>query len=293
MKIAVLITVFNRVEKTLLCLQSLFEAELSGMGIYFKVFITDDGSTDGTTRIISEAFPKQNIEILDGNGQLFWNGGMINSWKTAMAEGNYDGYFWLNNDSILLPNIWNELVAADQYSKSKFGKGGIYVGSTYNKDKTELSYGGFNFVNKWTLKDKFLIPNGSFQNCEAAHGNITYVSNDVVEKEGIFCDQYIHGGSDHDYSYLAHKHGFPVFILREYVGICENDHTEKNGSDFKDLSLKERFKYMKSPLGFNLHNTLLFQKRCFPFRYLPVLMTAYFRAFFPWFYFWVYNLFRR
>ncbi|EEI93422.1 glycosyltransferase, group 2 family protein [Sphingobacterium spiritivorum ATCC 33300] len=293
MKIAVLITVFNRVEKTLLCMKSLFEAERTGMAIDFKVFMTDDGSTDGTTKIIKEAFPMQNIEILEGNGQLFWNGGMINSWTAAIREGVFDGYLWLNNDSIILPNIWTELVAADKYAKTKFGKGGIYVGSTYNKEKNGLSYGGFDFINKWTLRDKFLIPDGSFQHCEAAHGNITYVSKDVVKEKGIFCDKYIHSGGDHDYSYLAHKDGFPVFILREYVGICENDHIEKDGSDFKKLSLKERFNYLKSPLGFNLHNTLLFNRRCFPYRYPFVWLAGYGKALFPKIFFYAYQRNRR
>ncbi|MHC8949280.1 glycosyltransferase family 2 protein [Sphingobacterium hungaricum] len=291
--VAVLITVFNRVDKTLNCLQSLFEANKNHLDLQFKVFLTDDGSTDGTRDKILSRFSDKNIVILNGNGQLFWNGGMINSWQAALNEGGFDGYLWLNNDSIVLSNLWDELVAADKYSKQEFNKGGIYVGSTYNLERTSLSYGGFNFVSKMTLKDEFLIPNGSFQNCQAAHGNVTYVSNDVVKREGIFCDGYIHSGGDHDYSYLAYKHGFPVFILKDYVGICDNDHTEKDGSDFINLSLTNRFKYLKSPLGFNLHNTLLFQKRCFPYRYLPVLVSGYARALFPRLYYTIYKYLRK
>ncbi|MBD1422499.1 glycosyltransferase family 2 protein [Sphingobacterium chuzhouense] len=281
MKIAVLITVFNRIEKTLICLDSLYKAEIDGLGMTFKVFLTDDGSTDGTTDKIRETFLKEDIEILSGNGQLFWNGGMNNSWRKAIAEGGFDGFLWLNNDTLLLPNLWKELKAADEYSKRHFGKGGIYVGSTYNKARTGLSYGGFNFISKWTLKDKFLIPNNAFENCQAAHGNVTYVSQNVVETEGVFCDQYIHSGGDHDYTYLAHKHGYPVFILRDYVGVCENDHYKTSGDRFREMSLRDRIKFLKSPLGYNLNNTLLFQKRCFPYRYIPVLIAGYFRALMP------------
>lgn len=118
MRIAVLITVFNRIEKTLQCLKSLFEADKAGLEIDFKIFITDDGSTDGTAEKIKEIFPLENIEILQGSGQLYWNGGMNNSWKAAIAEGGFDGYLWLNNDSIILSNLWKELKAADEYSKT-------------------------------------------------------------------------------------------------------------------------------------------------------------------------------
>lgn len=281
MKIAILLTVFNRIEKTLSCFRSLLAVESPKSPFFYKIFLTDDGSSDGTTSKIRNEFPDLDIEILQGNGQLFWNGGMNNSWRAAIKEGGYDGYLWLNNDSIILPNLWIELTAADQYSKAKYGKGGIYVGSTYNSNKTGLSYGGFNFINKWTLKDQFLIPNGDFQNCQAAHGNITYISDNVVKSEGVFCDEYVHSGGDHDYSYLAHKHGFPVFILRDYVGVCENDHYKGSAVVFQEMNLKQRIKFLKSPLGYNLNNTLLFQKRCFPHRYIPVYLAGYMRAIFP------------
>jgi len=47
MEIAVLITVFNRKEKTLSCLKSLFNQKLDKK-ITLKVFLTDDNSSDGT-----------------------------------------------------------------------------------------------------------------------------------------------------------------------------------------------------------------------------------------------------
>ncbi|MGN5953807.1 glycosyltransferase family 2 protein [Sphingobacterium lactis] len=285
MRIAIIITVFNRIAKTLACFESLRNSLVNHSDVQIKIFLTDDGSTDGTKEQILASFSHLDIKILPGNGQLYWNGGMNNSWREAIREGGFDGYLWLNNDSIILSNLWDEILAADAYSIETYGKGGIYVGSTYNADKSTLTYGGFNFVNKWTLLDEFLIPNGRFQNCQAAHGNITYVSNNVVESEGVFCDEYIHSGGDHDYSYLAFKHNFPVFILRDYVGICENDHIDESGSDFTKLSFQERKKYLNSPLGYNLKNTLLFQKRCFPYRYIPVLLAGYSKLFFPKVYF--------
>lgn len=293
MKIAVLVTVFNRVEKTLVCLDSLFSANQPvDQEISFKVFLTDDGSTDNTTSIVRNRYSNRDIEILTGSGSLFWNGGMNNSWKAAINEGGFDGYLWLNNDSVLYSNVWGEIVATDKYSKQTYRKGGIYVGSTRDMETKEFSYGGFLFTNKWTLSDQFVQPNGKFQVCHASHGNITYVSHDVVKSEGILCDKYVHGVGDHDYTYLAHKHGFPVLVMREYVGECENDH---NGCDvsLSNMTLKERFAYAKSPLGYNLANTLLFQKRCFPYRYPFVWSMSYFRLFFPSLYYRAYRFMRR
>lgn len=273
-------TVFNRKEKTLACLHSVYDGLKKYPDIEADLWLTDDGSTDGSSSEIRESFPTESINILQGDGSLFWNGGMIKAWKAAIDHGNYDGYLWLNNDTVVLDNLWKELQDADAYSREHFGKGGIYVGSLQDLEREKYTYGGFNFVNKITLRDQFVVPNGSFQMCECAHGNITYVSSDVVEKQGVFCDKYIHGGTDHDYSYLAHKAGFPLIVLREYVGLCDNDH--KGSTEIMaSKSLKERIAFLRSPHGLNIQNALLFQKRCFPWRYPFVLIVSYLKALFP------------
>lgn len=286
MKIAVLITVFNRREKTRRCLESLQRTVGPHLqdSIALEVFLTDDGSSDGTREMLEAGewlFP---LHVLPADGTLFWNGGMINSWKAALAVGGFDGYLWLNNDTVVLPEFWEDLLKADAYSKEHFGKRGIYVGSTRDGKTGSFTYGGFVYTNKWTLKDKFLIPDGEhFQECEAGHGNITYVSSEVVGKMDIFCEKYHHGGTDHDYTYLAHKAGFPVLVLPHYSGECENDHPVDGGrKDFFALPLKERVKVL------NLHNTLLFNRRCFPWRYPIVALTGYFKALMPRVYYWIY-----
>ncbi|MCM1312356.1 MAG: glycosyltransferase [Bacteroides sp.] len=289
-KIAVLITVYNRIDKTVKCLTTLFDSIRTYTDLSLDVYITDDGSSDGTSNILGGTFPFPNLHILQGNGQLYWNGGMINSWKSALGVGGYDGYLWLNNDVELFSCLWNELLEADKYSIEKFGQSGVYIGSTCDSNRLHLTYGGFNFTNKWTLKDSFVIPNGTFQSCQCGHGNITYVAHDVVSKIGILCDKYWHGGGDHDYTFMAYKKGIPQFILREYVGICENDH---HYDVLMNVGLKERIKYLYSPLGFNLHNTLLFQKRCFPYRYPFVLICGYMKAIWPKGYSKLYQLLRK
>lgn len=296
MNIAVLLTVYNRREKTIRCLQSLMESHAQAASkICFTVFLTDDGSTDGTASAIKDAGFQMPIHILQGDGNLFWNGGMIHSWEAALHDSqDYDGYLWLNDDSVVFPEFWGDLSVADQVSIKTYGKKGIYVGSTRSDVNGEFTYGGFDFVNRWTLKDKFVKPDGkSFQSCQCAHGNITFISHEVVASQGILFNGYIHGAGDHDYTYLAYKAGFPVLVMPHYAGSCENDHEQDGYADFLHMPLKKRIAYLKSPFGFNLHNTLLFQKRCFPYRYPFVWIMGYAKALFPKLYFRVYKLARR
>ena len=152
-KIAIIMTVFNRMQKTRECLDSVYGGLDGFPEISADLFLTDDGSSDGTRQMLADEFGNRRIRILTGDGSLFWNGGMIKAWKAAISHGGYDGYLWLNNDVIVKPNLWRELADADGYSLTAYGKHGIYVGSLTDMSGTRLTYGGFNFRNKITLSD--------------------------------------------------------------------------------------------------------------------------------------------
>lgn len=294
LRIAIIMTVFNRREKTIRCLdtlQQVWEAELSAP--YIEVFVTNDGCTDGTPDAIVRQGYKFPINILEGSGDLYWLGGMNKAWRAAIDRGGFDGYLWLNDDTAILPGLFSMIREAEEYSLATYKSRGIYVGSTCDPYTGKFTYGGFDYVNKWTLKDRFVIPDGNcIQACECAHGNITYVSNDVVQRMGVFYDGYIHGAGDHDYTYQAHKQGFPILVMKNYAGYCENDHIGK-GKRLEDMTFRQRLHYLKSPLGLNFHNTLLFQRRNFWYRYPFVWLTGIGKLFFPSFSMWFYLFLRK
>lgn len=294
MKIAVLLTCYNRKDKTLRCLKSINETFLlSGTEHNVDVFLTDDGCTDGTSDAVRSLELQFPVHVLNGSGSLYWNGGMNNSWRAAIEMGAYDGYLWLNDDTIVLEDFWHDISIADKVSVERYGKRGIYVGSTCSPVDGRYTYGGFNFTTYWTLKNEEIQPdNRTFRECQCAHGNITYISDDVVEKMGVLCDKYVHGGGDHDYTYLAYKAGFPVLVMPHYAGICDNDHSGDKRL-VSPMTLKERIKYLKSPFGLNLNNTLLFNSRCFPLRVPFVWLMGYMKAIFPKMFYGIYRFLRR
>lgn len=292
-RLAVLMTCYNRKDKTIKCLEALSNAiSKCRESIKVDVFLTDDGSTDGTAESICSNIYPFSLHLIKGNGNLYWNGGMVAAWEAALQQGKYDGYLWLNNDTYIYPNLFDELLEADDYSFKTYGVHGIYVGSTQDPITKKFTYGGFNFVSKWTLRDEFVHPDGKYHLCQCAHGNVTYISSDVFKKMGILYSGYLHGGGDHDYTYLAYKAGYPLIVLKSYVGVCENDHEKDGYDDFMNISLRKRIKYLYSPVGYNLHNTLLFQKRCFPYRYPFVWVMGYVKALFPNMYIRIYKYIR-
>ena len=78
--IAVLMTCHDRREKTVSCLKALYGQELPS-GVSLSVYLTDDGCTDGTVDAVKESFT--NTHIIHGNGDLYWNRGMLAAWREA------------------------------------------------------------------------------------------------------------------------------------------------------------------------------------------------------------------
>ena len=84
-----------------------------------------------------------------------------------------------------------------------------------------------------------------------------------------------------------------MLVLPHYSAACENDHSRDGGrKKLFELPLKERLKAMNDPRGLNLHNALLFSRRCFPWRYPLILATGYAKALFPKTYYRLYLRFR-
>lgn len=87
--IAILLTVFNRKLKTIKCLDNIHNQN-SFSTYEINIFLTDDGSTDGTSDLIKSKYP--NVTIIKGNN-LYWNRGMLTSWKAAIKK-NHTIFFY-------------------------------------------------------------------------------------------------------------------------------------------------------------------------------------------------------
>lgn len=81
--IAVLLTVHDRKNKTLRCLENLYKQVLPNY-LRLDIYLTDDGCTDGTPEAIKRQFPK--VHIIKGDGNLFWNRGMYRAWEEAAKQ---------------------------------------------------------------------------------------------------------------------------------------------------------------------------------------------------------------
>lgn len=278
MKIAVLLTCFNRKEKTLNALENLMQAFYTvSEKVSLKIYLTDDGSTDGTGEAVRAKYPE--AIILQGNGNLYWAGGMRNSWREALKE-DFDAFLLLNDDTNVFENVFQELLSVHTYSLEQYGCPGVYLGSTYDENTKEISYGGAKLTNKFMFKYHFLTPNGKFQNCELGNANIMLVPKEVVNEIGILSEGYIHGVADYDYTLKAIQKNIPVLITPNYSGTCTDDHSDIYMT-FPEKTFSERLALLKSPLALDFKSNFNLMLRHFPLRVPFVLFSAGLKLFMP------------
>jgi len=276
-QIAVLLTCHNRKDKTIACLTSLYNCVVPE-NFSINVFLVDDGSTDGTKEAVSIKYPLTNI--IQGDGSLFWAGGMQLAWKTAKDDKSFDGYLLLNDDVILVKSALMELAVTNEYCVNKYGKAGIYVGSTIDSKSKMISYGGRLVTKKlFSYSMKIVEPKPIPQVCTLANANILLVMSSVVEEIGIFDNKFTHGIADYDYTLTAFENGIPLIVCPNVNGICEDDHG-RNWVTGKS-NLQQRIKYLFSPKGLAYRENMYYLRKHFPAQLPYYFLMFWLKTFFP------------
>ena len=243
--ISVVITCHNRKSKTLNCLANLFlQTNLEKCTI--SAYILDDGSTDGTSDAIQEKFPS--VNLLKGNGNLFWNQGMNLAWQEALKQ-DPDFYLWLNDDTYLYHHAIYHLLNTYSLINKIVHKEVIIVGSTQDLQTQKFTYGGVIRLKFWhPLSFSNLIPSDQTLECETMNGNCVLIPRSIVQKIGLLDFQFTHALGDFDYGLRAIQGGHPVYIAPGYVGTCALNQSKGTWQD-KTLSPSHRFQAMAQPKG--------------------------------------------
>lgn len=233
--IAILLTVHNRREKTLLCLKNLFGQEMpEGYGA--EVYLTDDGCTDGTPEAVRAQYPQ--VHIVQGDGTLFWNRGMYKAWEEAAKDKDYDFYLWLNDDTFLYGHAIQTLLreAAEKDNQS------VIVAPIRSQKDGSATYGG-------QKGGKLIVPDGSLQECDTFNGNCVLIPRHVFKKVGNLDWTFRHAIGDLDYGYRVKKAGLHNYVSSDYLGTCEKNPRLPAWAR-KEVPLNRRLKNLYSPLGY-------------------------------------------
>lgn len=271
-RIAILLTVHNRKLKTLHCLKNVYECKVP-QDTSFDIYITDDGCTDGTAEAIRAQYTK--VNIVQGDGSLFWNRGMYAAWKEA-SKLNYDYYLWLNDDTY----IYDTLFAVLLNVAANMNDNGIVVGAVCIPETKHFAYGGR------LLNGHAVEPGGKAKDVDLANGNILLIPRKVYEVVGNLDSYYRHDKGDSDYSLMVKEKGFRIVQTPRYVGECSRHITIPKWMNPNE-SLLSRWKSLYSVMGPNPKEVFYFERKHFGvYKAIKKVLATYLRCVCPKFFVW-------
>lgn len=225
-------TVHNRCYTTLNCLESLFKNQSEEF--LLKVYLVDDGSSDNTAEFVNQRFPQ--VLIIPGEGNLYWNRGMLLAWETAAID-KPDFFLWLNDDTMLHATAIETMLNAYRRIQEEC----IISGTISSSDYKMVTYGGWK-------KEKLVKPNGTIQAVDKINGNVVLVAYSIYEKIGKLAPRFHHSYGDWEYGIRALHYGIKLFITPKYIGTCNRHDLLRKCFD-PQYRLNQRWNDLYSPTG--------------------------------------------
>lgn len=227
-----LFTCFNRKDKTEQSIRSIVR-ENPECRISFV--IADDNSTDGTFQMLKAMKAEFDIHVLEGNGTLFYSGGMRLAMQYAKVQIKqpYD-YMLMMNDDVEFLNGSIEKMIAQSIAQSN----AIIVGAMKNDDGN-LSYGAVKYIKG--IKYQTLPVNEWETDADTFNANCVLIPWKAFEATEIVDNHYVHSLGDFDYGLSLKKNGYKIHTSKDFVGICNNNPAKGTWTD-ASLSRMQRIK---------------------------------------------------
>lgn len=263
-KIIVLFTCYNRKEKTISAIKKINNSCLN-----VEFLIIDDKSTDGTVESINK-LNQVKKKVIVSNGNLYYSRGMRMGMEYLLGKKKkYDYLLIINDDVDFYEGFLEKMI------DFSLEKNGIVIGSTIDSNG-KLSYGGIKYRNKFSSKFKRVGPE-YIEECDTFNANCVLIPYDSFEKCGAIDKHYTHSIGDFDYGFKLKKCGYKLYMLNEYVGLCNRNSIDNTWQD-KSLNISERLRKKKQIKGLPFkQNFYYFYKNFNIFLAIKCSITPYIR----------------
>ena len=241
----------NRREITLAALRGLKDQDAAE--VLVSVVLFDDGSTDGTREEVRENFPE--IEILFGDGSLYWSRSMAVAQAAALRQAKPDYLCWLNDDVELTAGaIEHLLTVAASNARS------VIVGACVSAVSGKVTYAGFKRLSRRPKHLARILPASKAVEVDTFNGNVILVPELVYRRLGAIDSSFTHSLGDLDYGFRVVGQGFKNILAPVPVGLCERNHPRGTWRD-ENYPLAARLRYLKGPKGMPLGPELHLYRR--------------------------------
>lgn len=237
-KTALVIPVHNRKETTLKCLRSLSRIDKTGLDV--RIFIVDDGSTDGTSDAIRSEFP--DAEIIKGDGTLHYAAG-TNRGIEAALKWNPAHFVLMNDDAVFHEYFLQSLInTAKSNPRSVVGALLLLWDEPHKVFQVGLKWqtrrGGWQVPEDMTA---FSVSREPFE-VECIVGNCVLLPVEAVLECGLMDEKHFpHGWGDAQYTTKMRKMGWKLLVdPKSYVWCEPNTYPQP----LHKLSVRDNFRIL-------------------------------------------------
>lgn len=228
--LSIIIVNLNTLDLTEGCIKSIYK---NPPKFSFEVFVTDNGSNDGSVEMLKKYDKKyKNLTAIFNDSNTGY--AKANNQGIRKAKGKY--IFLLNNDTIVYKNSLDSLVEFAEKTKDA----GVVGSKLLNIDGT-LQMSCFNFptiknaileyfFGKKGLFDKFAPKGSKPVTVDSVVGAAFLITPEAKKKVGILDERYFAYFEDIDYCRQTWKNGLKVYYLPDSVI------THYHGATFKKLA---------------------------------------------------------
>ncbi|MFN0277730.1 MAG: glycosyltransferase family 2 protein [Pyrinomonadaceae bacterium] len=217
-KTALVIPVHNRRETTLQGLRSLSRIDKSGLDV--RIFVVDDGSTDGTSDAIRGKFPE--VEIIQGDGTLHYAAGTNRGIETAL-KWNPEFIVIMNDDAVFHEQFLQRLIQTAQRNPHSVVGALLLLWNEPHK-VFQVGFEWRTLKGGWHVPEDltaFSVPRARFE-VENIVGNCVLLPVEAIRECGLMDEKHFpHGWGDAQYTTKMRKMGWKLLVNPRSLVWCE------------------------------------------------------------------------
>lgn len=204
-RVTCIVVNWNGWQDTVACLQSLRQQNYKAL----EVIVVDNGSTDDSSRRITEAHPW--ATVIESKRNLGFPSGCNIGTRLALERGAE--YIWLlNNDTISPPDTLKKLLHTASINPLAGAIGAVLY---FMHDPTQVQAWGGGKINLWTsLVSHFTRPTNFCRNTYLT-GACMLLPRRVCEEVGLFYEGFFMYCDDSDLGIRLHRAGYELAVAED------------------------------------------------------------------------------